>query len=201
MSWIKLKRESEKTVTALCKKRPTAYALLTQIAYRARRSDCPVTGLQAGEALIGDWKSYCHSERCYRSDVQLLKKCGFSTFKPTNRGTIAKLTGTAVFDINSIKSDEQSDEQVTSKTEKVTTNKNVKNDKKKRYKEKVKPCKQASLAIEYLNQKAEKGFHASSNNCSLIMSRLKEGYTIEDIKKVIRIKCAQWKGDPKMDKF
>ena len=47
--------------------------------------------------------------------------------------------------------------------------------------------------IEYLNFKSGKSFsYKSKNSTSFISARLKEGYKIEDFKKVIDIKCHKW---------
>lgn len=49
--------------------------------------------------------------------------------------------------------------------------------------------------IEYLNQKANVSYRASSQKTrSLINARLTEGFTVEDFKTVIDKKCAEWIG-------
>ena len=49
--------------------------------------------------------------------------------------------------------------------------------------------------IKYLNEKAGKEFrHSSKANARLIDARLNEGYSIDDFKKVIDTKTAEWKG-------
>ena len=56
--------------------------------------------------------------------------------------------------------------------------------------------------VSYLNEKAEKNFRPSSKETQKhIRARLKDGYTIDDFKRVIDNKCSQWKGDKKMDEF
>lgn len=56
--------------------------------------------------------------------------------------------------------------------------------------------------INYLNEKTGKKYSAKSRvNQGHMSARLKEGFTVEDFKKVIDIKCFQWKDDPKMSKF
>ena len=56
--------------------------------------------------------------------------------------------------------------------------------------------------IDYLNEKTGKRFSARSRvNQGHMSARLKEGFTVEDFKRVIDIKCFQWKDDPKMSKF
>lgn len=49
--------------------------------------------------------------------------------------------------------------------------------------------------IKYLNEKANKEFrHSSKANARLIDARLNEGYSVDDFKKVIDTKVAEWKG-------
>ena len=56
--------------------------------------------------------------------------------------------------------------------------------------------------IGYLNEKTGRRYSAKSRaNQSHISARLKEGCTVEDFKRVIDIKCFQWKDDPKMAQF
>ena len=56
--------------------------------------------------------------------------------------------------------------------------------------------------VDYLNKKTGKNFKSdSSKTRKLIDARFNEGYTIEDFRKVIDTKVAQWKGDKKMDGY
>jgi hypothetical protein len=140
--FIKLMRHPE--VDELIKQNHSAFVLLTIIARRAKRSHSLFNNLEIGEALIGDWKATgFETERRYRTAKNDVQKYGLATFKTTNKGTIARLSSTLIYDINEDENDEQSDEQVTGKTtgerrasdEQVTTNKNdnkEKNDKKKK---------------------------------------------------------------------
>jgi len=80
---------------------PNAFTLLYQIASRAKRTNgYSVHGLETGQAFIGDYKSIGLTERKYRTAKGLLERGGFATFKGTNKGTIANLINTRVFDIN-----------------------------------------------------------------------------------------------------
>lgn len=53
-------------------------------------------------------------------------------------------------------------------------------------------------ALEYLNQKAGKAFKAVESTLRPIRARLGEGYTLDDLKRVVDAKVAQWAKDPKM---
>ena len=56
--------------------------------------------------------------------------------------------------------------------------------------------------LEYLNRKAGTRYRASSKATQrLVRSRMKEHFTVEDFKKVIDIKVAAWKDDPKMSQY
>ena len=56
--------------------------------------------------------------------------------------------------------------------------------------------------ISYLNEKTGKNFKSGvAKNRDLIKARLKVGYSVEDFKKVIDIKVAEWLNDEAMSKF
>lgn len=55
--------------------------------------------------------------------------------------------------------------------------------------------------LAYLNEKAGRAYKPVPANIKLIAARLKEGATPEDIRAVVDRKCAQWKGDAKMDEY
>lgn len=114
--------------------RPSAVLLLLLIAKRAKRSDDhPDATLALGEALIGDYKSYGATESTYRTDKSALKLTGQVTFRSTNKGTIAKIVRTSIFDIciNEITDNLTDKLTVNQRTDplKLTTNKNDKNGK------------------------------------------------------------------------
>jgi len=87
---------------ALLANHPTAFLLLLQIAMRARflETDCPVTGLKAGQAFIGDWKNAgIHSVMAYRHAKKILVRFKFATFKGTTKGTVATLIDSRIFSL------------------------------------------------------------------------------------------------------
>jgi len=56
--------------------------------------------------------------------------------------------------------------------------------------------------IKYLNNKCNTNYKVNTpKTISLIRSRLKEGFTVDDFKKVIDIKSNQWLKNPEMNKF
>lgn len=106
MGYVKLNR-CEQTEELM--KKPNEFMLLTLIAYRARRTLDPDDGLEIGEALVGDYKACGLTERKYRTAKKHLKATGKVTFKATNKGTVAKLINSDIYDINTEESDGQSD--------------------------------------------------------------------------------------------
>lgn len=59
-----------------------------------------------------------------------------------------------------------------------------------------------SEIIAYLNEKTESMYRASNKKTqSCIRARLSEGFKVDDFKAVIDKKCAEWIGDPKMEKY
>lgn len=118
-------------------KHPNCFTLLSVIAYRASRNG---DGLERkpGEALIGDYENCGLSEREYRTAKKMLNKWNLATFKATNKGTVATLTDSSIYDINIKANDEQKDNAATNQRRtgdgQETTNnkdKNIKNERNK----------------------------------------------------------------------
>jgi len=55
--------------------------------------------------------------------------------------------------------------------------------------------------IAYLNKEAGTAFRDGAGHRTKIGALLKKGYTVLDMKKVIKIKATKWKDDPKMQDF
>ena len=55
--------------------------------------------------------------------------------------------------------------------------------------------------IDYLNHKAGKNFKLVESNKKHINARIKEGFTLDDFKKVIDNKVTEWKNDDKMNQY
>ena len=155
--FLKLMR-SEQTAELL--KCPTAFALASIIAYRARRNDCFNThNLSVGEALLGDYRKYGMSEREYRTAKEKLRKWKIATFQATNKGTIGKLLDESIYDINADDGDGRRDRQETDgATDKrqasdrpETTNKNIRTKERKK-KPPISPPGGAAISQELLEQ-------------------------------------------------
>jgi uncharacterized phage protein (TIGR02220 family) len=63
--------------------------------------------------------------------------------------------------------------------------------------EKQRIDQQAAEIIDYLNQKTGKKYRHSKAHLTVIAARLKEGFTLDDCKRVIDTKTAQWLNDEK----
>jgi hypothetical protein len=127
-TWLKLYRGR---VTEELMAHPWALLLFMQIAIRAQRTNTfNRYDLDVGEALLGDYKSLKMTEGQYRAAKKFLEKHSFATFRGTNRGTIAKLINTDIFDPNLENEDELNNEQTTAQqqtdNEPTTTTNNVK---------------------------------------------------------------------------
>lgn len=97
-SYVKTYRSPEFNELA---KDHAAFVLAAIIAVRARRTNgMNLHALKPGEALLGDYKEYGMSETQYREAKKRLERAGYATFHGTNKGTIAKLENTQVFDPN-----------------------------------------------------------------------------------------------------
>ena len=81
---------------------PNALALLVLIARRARWNDGPNQhNLKIGEAMVGDYKAAGLNRQEYREALRRLEhQWEQITTHPTNRGTIVKLTESAIFDLS-----------------------------------------------------------------------------------------------------
>ena len=65
-----------------------------------------------------------------------------------------------------------------------------------------KPKIDYAAIVDYLNQQSGNHYRSTTTKTrTLIKARVKEGFTIDDFKTVIDHQCANWKGDPKMERY
>lgn len=138
VTFIKFMR-SQDTLELL--KHPNEYTLFSLIAYRAKRTEkLNIFNLKLGEALIGDHNSCGLTRQKYRSALNNLINWNLIKIRTTNKGTIAKIINSDIFDINeeisNHQGNHQGNHQITSNqptnNHQPTTNnndKNVNNDK------------------------------------------------------------------------
>ncbi len=169
---------------------PIAYRLMAVIAWRARRTDSALTGLKAGQAMIGDYKKLGMTEKQYRGAVKRLTKGGLIGAQGTNKGTVATILNTVCYDLNiDGEGRTKGDPEGGQRADKGRLTK--KEDIKKKDNTIVESA--ITETIEYLNQKANKKFKvATASNRNHIRARMKEGATLQDLKYVIDIKTPQW---------
>jgi phage replication O-like protein O len=55
--------------------------------------------------------------------------------------------------------------------------------------------------LNHLNEKAKRDYRPVKSNLDFIKARIKEGYSKDDLIRVIELKCSQWLKNPDMDKF
>lgn len=81
-------------------KRPKAFSLLAQIALKAKRNTLlSVLGLKYGEALITDPQLCGLTQQEYRTAKKQLAEFNLVSFRATNRGTVAKLMNSSIFEL------------------------------------------------------------------------------------------------------
>jgi hypothetical protein len=125
--------KSEESLELISK--PNELALLSLVAIRAKRTNgLSVNGLGPGEAMIGDFEACGLTRQRYRTALKNLKKWGILTTRTTNKGTIAKIINTDIYDINISEANQQANHQPTieqpSANHQATTNNKDKNEKK-----------------------------------------------------------------------
>ena len=60
----------------------------------------------------------------------------------------------------------------------------------------------AAEVVDYLNQRTGRCFRPTTKaTAKHISARIAEGYRIEDFKRVIDVKSAQWESDPNMSRY
>ena len=60
---------------------------------------------------------------------------------------------------------------------------------------------QAVVILNFLNEKAGKNYQPVATNINLIVARLKEGGTADDMRAIIAKKCREWRGRDGMEEF
>jgi len=188
-------------------KYPPAFMLLTQIALRARRTNrFNLEELKPGEALIGDHPSIGLSEQQYRTAKKKLKKWGFATFRSTNKGTIAKISTTEIYDINIENSNDQNNIQATDNQRagniQETTNNNVNkvnNDKNELKEHSSEIIDFYNLIIDYFPKSTQPKNQRQKNAwiTDIEYFQEKSNYSLQDIQRIVEHfrKDSFWSGN------
>lgn len=120
--------------------------------------------------------------------LQLLKSEDCISIKSNNKFSVVTIENWAFYQGQDENSDSKTDNKKTADKQQIDTNKNNKNVKKK-------DNIPFAEIIDYLNLKAGKNYkHTTKKTQSLITARMREGFTLEDFKKVIDTKATDWKG-------
>jgi uncharacterized phage protein (TIGR02220 family) len=126
-----------------------------------------------------------------RTALTKLKSTNEITIKSTSQGTVIQVVKYNEYQQST---SEITNEQQTNNKQITTTN-NSNNIKKS--KETSKHDKNIKEILEHLNNKLGSKFRVANG----LKARLNEGFTVEDAKKVIDIKFAEWIGDEKMKQY
>ncbi len=123
--------------------------------------------------------------------LKLLESNNTINIKSNNKYSIVTIVNWALYQMDDDISDNKHDNKSTTNQQQIDTNKNDKNNNNNIY----------TPVIDSLNQKANKNFKPTTKKTqSLINARIKEGFTLDDFKKVIDTKCSQWLGT-EMEKY
>ena len=142
-----------------------------------------------------------------RTALKRFEKYNFLTDESTKVNRLITIVNWGFYQGSADKANKVINSQLTddqqSANSQLTTNKNVrtKEGKNERVKDNTDPIPYQEI-IDFLNQKAGKSFkHTAAVNKKLIKTRWQEGYTLEQFKRVIDTKVADWIDDPKMNQY
>jgi len=114
----------------------------------------------------------------------------------TTEDTIKRIENTEIDEIKGQQDTQQRNNSGTTQEQLRNTNKNDNNGKNDKNGKEI-----YKYIVAYLNEKADKNFRATTKKTqSLINARIREGFSLDDFKKVIDIKCKQWLGT-EMEKY
>ncbi len=196
--------------------RPNENHVLSVIAYRTSREGNPVKGVQVGECIISDYDNFGLKRQPMRTAITNLRKWGYITTRATNKTTYAKLVNTEVYDCNLIATNQQNNQQLTSKNTneqppnqptanhyQEVKNKEVKNKEVLPYeKEFFTICEQfkkitgKTIRVQDTPAKIKR-----SDKYKIIAARLNAGASVEEMIKVIELKFNDWKDNSQMQEY
>lgn len=144
-----------------------------------------VTGRNAAAAELGMAPSTAWDY------LKLLEAESCINIKSNNKFSVVTVVNWAFYQGSNENFDSKIDSKKTTNEQQMDTNKN----------EKKKDNIPFAEIISYLNLKAGKNYkHTTKKTQSLITARVKEGFTMEDFKKVIDVKVTEWK-NTEMEKY
>lgn len=176
-------------------------------AWKGNKFKVPVGGMITSLESIKKNAGKKISFQKIRTFLEKFQKYGFLTNETTKTGRLIIVRKFSQYQSIKRKNNKGINKQVTNNQQtgnkQVTPNKNDKNDKnEKKDKKRYIYSRLINDIVSYLNSKTNKNFKTTTTKTiSLIKARLNEGFNIDDFKKVIDIKTAKWKSDPKMCDF
>ena len=157
--------------------------------------DTGITGYTVNQLVIGADKEAKLTTQKVRTILKRFKEAGYIEDIANGKGTKGKETRVRLtmrqqlFNNNETNKSEQL-QQVEGDSQQQSNNNVTTLSKKKEKDNNI-----YSLVIDYLNKKASTNYRASTKNTqSFINARVKEGYAVEDFKKVIDSKSREWLG-------
>ena len=155
------------------------------------------------------------SRNTVRKFLTLLEKDGMISMKKSRQtGTTYKVLNYNVYQGFSEEKKHQTAQRIEHQTaqqkdndlnNELHINKNEKNEKNEKKKDIVEqepdPIPYREI-VDYLNQKAGKNFkHSAAGNKKVIKARWNEGYRVDEFKRVIDVKAAEWLNDENMNQY
>lgn len=148
-----------------------------------------------------------------RTALKRFEKYGFLTSKSTNKNRLITIVNWGKYQAKVSMPNKQTNKQLTSNQQaankQLTTNEEPKNLRTKELKNKDNVEKRRSDQLKgqvheiifYLNSQTDKHFKENSKDTErLVSGRLRDGFTVNDFKKVIDVKTRQWSGTD-MDQY
>jgi len=178
-------------------KEPLITRLYVHLILSANHKDNTIRGISVkrGQFLTGRKKLSFDtgiSEQTIRTSLNKLKSTSYLTIKSTSQHSIIALRD---YDLFQRPTSELTNNQPAS-NQRLTTNKNEKNEKNE------KKNKYISEIINHLNVVCGTFYKTTTKKTEeLINVRIKEGFSVDDFKKVIDIKFKEWSTDDKFCKF
>lgn len=157
--------------------------------------DTDVAGYTINQLVVNSDKRLNLTTQKVRTILKKFEKQGYIEFLSSGskgkESTLKLTVKQQLFNNNATNKTEQLQQVEGSPNNNVTTNQQQSNNTTKK---KEKDNNNIySLVIDYLNRKASTNYRATTKNTqSFINARLKEGYTVEDFKKVVDSKSKEW---------
>lgn len=141
------------------------------------------------------------SEKSWERYLKNLEKWEMLTIKVTNKYSVVTVVKYSVYQNKQDEVDHVVDQQMTNNCptddQQLTTNNNLNKGNKG-----IKDLSLYSEVIDYLNHKAETSYKSSTKKTQqLINARVADNFKLEDFKRVIDIKTAEWLNNKDMSKF